>query len=69
VNARHARNDSYPRKSDRQAAPSVCVSTQGANQPIAIEGARTVKSLWGLIAVKLGGWKAYEKIRASDGAT
>ena len=40
----------------------------GANQPIAIEGARTVKSLWGLIAVKLGGWKAYEKIKASDEA-
>src|SRR5260370_11710180 len=40
----------------------------GANQPIAIEGARTVKSLWGLIAVKLGGWKAYEKIKTSDEA-
>jgi predicted AAA+ superfamily ATPase len=39
-----------------------------ANQPIAIEGARTVKSLWGLIAVKLAGWKAYETIRASDEA-
>jgi hypothetical protein len=43
-------------------------SAAGANQPIAIEGARTVKSLWGLIAVKLGGWKAYETIRASDEA-
>jgi hypothetical protein len=40
----------------------------GANQPIAVEGARTVKSLWGLIAVKLGGWKAYEKIKTSDEA-
>jgi Protein of unknown function (DUF499) len=40
----------------------------GANQPITIEGARAVKSLWGLIAVKLGGWKAYEKIKASDEA-
>jgi predicted AAA+ superfamily ATPase len=27
-----------------------------------------VKSLWGLIAVKLGGWKAYETIKASDEA-
>jgi predicted AAA+ superfamily ATPase len=43
-------------------------SALGANQPIAIEGARTVKSLWGLIAVKLGGWKAYETIQASDEA-
>jgi hypothetical protein len=32
------------------------------------EGARTVRSLWGLIAVKLGGWKAYEAIKASDEA-
>ena len=49
--------------------PVVFVGTAaGANQPIAIEGARTVKSLWGLIAVKLGGWKAYEKIKASDEA-
>jgi predicted AAA+ superfamily ATPase len=49
--------------------PVVFVGTaEGANQPIAIEGARTVKSLWGLIAVKLGGWKAYEKIKTSDEA-
>ena len=49
--------------------PVVFVGTAaGANQPIAIEGARTVKGLWGLIAVKLGGWKAYEKIKASDEA-
>jgi len=49
--------------------PVVFVGTAaGANQPIAIEGARTVKSLWGLIAVKLGGWKAYEKIKTSDEA-
>jgi len=49
--------------------PVVFVGTAaGANQPIAIEGARTVKSLWGLIAVNLGGWKAYEKIKASDEA-
>jgi predicted AAA+ superfamily ATPase len=47
--------------------PVVFVGTAaGANQPIAIDGTRTVKSLWGLIAVKLGGWKAYEKIKASD---
>ncbi len=47
--------------------PVVFVGTAaGANQPIAIEGARTVKSLWGLIAVRLGGWKAYETIKASD---
>ncbi|MFM9863449.1 MAG: DUF499 domain-containing protein [Micropepsaceae bacterium] len=49
--------------------PVVFVGTAaGANQPINVEGARTVKSLWGLIAVKLGGWKAYETIRASDEA-
>lgn len=49
--------------------PVVFVGTAaGANQPIAVEGARTVKSLWGLIAVKLGGWKAYEKIKTSDEA-
>jgi hypothetical protein len=49
--------------------PVVFVGTAlGANQPIAIEGARTVRSLWGLLAVKLGGWKAYEKIKASDEA-
>jgi predicted AAA+ superfamily ATPase len=47
--------------------PVVFVGTaSGANQPIPIEGARTVKSLWGLIAVRLGGWKAYETIRESD---
>src|SRR5262249_22814738 len=40
----------------------------GANQPLAVEGGRTVKSLWGLIAAKLGGWKAYEKIKPSDEA-
>jgi predicted AAA+ superfamily ATPase len=49
--------------------PVVFVGTaEGANQPIAIDGTHTVKSLWGLIAVKLGGWKAYEKIKASDEA-
>ena len=49
--------------------PVVFVGTAaGANQPITIEGARTVRSLWGLIAVRLGGWKAYETIRASDEA-
>jgi hypothetical protein len=49
--------------------PVVFVGTAaGANQPIAVEGARTVRNLWGLIAVKLGGWKAYEKIKASDEA-
>jgi predicted AAA+ superfamily ATPase len=49
--------------------PVVFVGTAaGANQPFTIEGGRTVKSLWGLIAVKLGGWKAYEKIKASDEA-
>jgi hypothetical protein len=49
--------------------PVVFVGTAaGANQPIPIEGARTVKSLWGLIAIKLGGWKAYEKVKASDEA-
>jgi predicted AAA+ superfamily ATPase len=49
--------------------PVVFVGTAlGANQPIAIDGARMVKSLWGLIAVKLGGWKAYEKIKSSDEA-
>jgi predicted AAA+ superfamily ATPase len=53
----------------RHSSPVVFVGTAaGANQPIAIEGARTVKSLWGLIAVKLCGWKAYEKIKASDEA-
>jgi predicted AAA+ superfamily ATPase len=53
----------------RHSSPVVFVGTAaGANQPITIEGARTVRSLWGLIAVKLGGWKAYEKIRASDEA-
>lgn len=53
----------------RHSNPVVFVGTaSGANQPIPIEGARTVKSLWGLIAVKLGGWKAYEKIKASDEA-
>ncbi len=40
----------------------------GANQPIAVEGARTVKTLWGMIAVKLGGWRAYDTIKASDEA-
>jgi predicted AAA+ superfamily ATPase len=49
--------------------PVVFVGTAaGANQPIAVEGARTVRSLWGLIAVKLAGWKAYDKIKASDEA-
>jgi predicted AAA+ superfamily ATPase len=49
--------------------PVVFVGTAaGANQPIPIEGDRTVKSLWGLMAVTLGGWKAYEKIKASDEA-
>jgi DNA invertase Pin-like site-specific DNA recombinase len=40
----------------------------GANQPFPVNGARTVRSLWGLIAVKLGGWKAYETIKSSDEA-
>ncbi len=50
--------------------PVVFVGTaSGANQPIpANGGSRTVKSLWGKIAVDLGGWKAYEKIKASDEA-
>ena len=49
--------------------PVVFVGTAaGANQPFTVEGARTVKSLWGLIAVKLGGWKAYETIKSSDEA-
>jgi predicted AAA+ superfamily ATPase len=49
--------------------PVVFVGTAaGANQPFKIEGARTVKSLWGLIAVKLGGWKAYDTIKSSDEA-
>ncbi|WP_407194615.1 DUF499 domain-containing protein [Bradyrhizobium sp. STM 3566] len=49
--------------------PVVFVGTAaGANQPFIVEGARTVKCLWGLIAVKLGGWKAYETIRSSDEA-
>lgn len=53
----------------KRSSPVVFVGTSaGANQPIIIEGARTVRSLWGLIAVKLGGWKAYEKIKASDEA-
>jgi hypothetical protein len=52
-----------------RAKPVVFVGTAaGANQPFTVEGARTVKSLWGLIAVKLGGWKAYETIKASDEA-
>lgn len=47
--------------------PVVFVGTaEGANQPITVENGRTVRSLWGLIAVKLGGWRAYEKIKASD---
>src|SRR5262249_329162 len=53
----------------RHSSPVVFVGTAaGANQPITIEGARTVKSLWGLIAVRLGGWKAYDKIKTSDEA-
>jgi predicted AAA+ superfamily ATPase len=53
----------------RHSNPVVFVGTAaGANQPIVVDGTRTVKSLWGLIAVKLGGWKAYEKIKASDEA-
>lgn len=49
--------------------PVVFVGTaSGANQLIEADGKKTVKSLWGLIAVKLGGWKAYETIRASDEA-
>jgi predicted AAA+ superfamily ATPase len=53
----------------RPKAPVVFVGTAfGANQPIAVEGARTVKTLWGLMAVKLGGWKAYETLKASDEA-
>jgi hypothetical protein len=49
--------------------PVVFVGTAaGANQPFRVEGNKTVKSLWGLIAVKLGGWKAYEAIKASDEA-
>jgi hypothetical protein len=51
----------------RPKPPVVFVGTAlGANQPIGVEGARTVKTLWGLIAVKLGGWKAYEAIKPSD---
>jgi len=49
--------------------PVVFVGTaMGANQPIAIDGARTVRTLWGLIAFKLGGLKAYETIKVSDEA-
>lgn len=50
--------------------PVVFVGTAaGANQPIVVNGgSRSVKSLWGKIAVDLGGWKAYEKIKASDEA-
>jgi hypothetical protein len=43
-------------------------TSAGANQPIAVDGGRTVKSLWGLLAVKLGGWKTYDQIKASDEA-
>lgn len=51
----------------RPKPPVVFVGTAlGANQPIAVDGARTVKTLWGLVAVKLGGWKAYATIKASD---
>ena len=49
--------------------PVVFVGTAaGANQPITVEGAKTVNTLWGLMAFKLGGWKAYETIRVSDEA-
>jgi Protein of unknown function (DUF499) len=41
---------------------------RGANQPFTVDGGRTVRSLWGLIAVRLGGWKAYETIKSSDEA-
>lgn len=49
--------------------PVVFVGTaSGANQPFRVDGNKTVKSLWGLLAVKLGGWKVYESIKASDEA-
>lgn len=51
------------------AKPVVFVGTaQGANQPIAVGGGRTVRTLWGLIAAQLGGWEAYETVRVSDEA-
>ena len=60
-------NDAGVTTLPRRSKPVVFVGTAaGANQPITIEGARTVKSLWGLIAAKLSGWKAYETIRESD---
>lgn len=47
--------------------PIVFVGTaSGANQPMLVEGKRKAHTLWGMIAVKLGGWEAYETIRRSD---
>jgi hypothetical protein len=57
-----------PPPCSRSSSASCAAAAAGANQPIAIDGGRTVKSLWGLIAVSLGGWKAYEQIKASDEA-
>lgn len=47
--------------------PIVFVGTSiGPNQPMLSEGGRTAHTLWGMLAVKLGGWAAYETIRKSD---
>lgn len=49
--------------------PVVFVGTAaGVNQAFAVDGVKTVRTLWGLIAYRLGGWKAYERIKASDEA-
>ncbi len=47
--------------------PVVFVGTSvGPHQPMVSEGGRKAHTLWGMLAVKLGGWEAYETIRKSD---
>lgn len=47
--------------------PIVFVGTSiGPNQPMLSNSDRTAHTLWGMLAVNLGGWAAYETIRKSD---
>lgn len=47
--------------------PVVFVGThKGPNVPMLVEGGRTIKTLWGYLAYKLGGWDGYERVREAD---
>lgn len=48
-------------------APVVFVGThKGPNVPMFVEGGRTIKTLWGYLAYRLGGWDGYERVREAD---